>query len=182
MGVLHRLAERQGVPDNGVAADAFGQLERLLGASASYTGPNADPISTSQPLHDPASTCRICTEPPRSTAAAGLAPTGRRGAGSAIRPVLRILRHNVSTILLRSLDVEIPSVGARAGVGRTAIWPELDYPDFLALGELAPDADAATEGVGVRRSSSISICPASTPVRIARAAVSNSAILGLVNV
>jgi hypothetical protein len=30
---------------------------------ASYTGPNADAISSSHPLQDPASTCRSCTEP-----------------------------------------------------------------------------------------------------------------------
>jgi hypothetical protein len=57
------------------------------------TDPNTEPISTSQPLHAPASTCRICTEPPNPSATAGRSPCGRGGAGSATRPVRRILRH-----------------------------------------------------------------------------------------
>ena len=44
--------------------------------SASYTGPNAAPISTSHPLHEPASTCRICTEPPSAVRGGG--PFGGR--------------------------------------------------------------------------------------------------------
>jgi hypothetical protein len=46
---------------------------------ASYTGPNADPISTSHPLQDPASTCRICTEPDSSAARLDLVAGPGRG-------------------------------------------------------------------------------------------------------
>ena len=54
--------------------------------SASYTGPNAAPISTSHPLHDPASTCRIWTEP-RSPAPSGAAAPRRRRRGLRDSPV-----------------------------------------------------------------------------------------------
>src|SRR5690606_25349485 len=51
--------------------------------SASCTGPNAEPISISHPLHEPASTCRSCTDPARSE---------ERRVGTELR-VTRALRH-----------------------------------------------------------------------------------------
>src|SRR6266540_1852227 len=75
--------------------------------SASYTGPKAAPISISQPLQDPASTCRNCTDP-RSAATGGSAvPGSRGGAGSATRPVRRILL---------SRPIRVPSRGGLVGL------------------------------------------------------------------
>src|SRR5690606_39248885 len=77
--------------------------------SPSYTGPNTEAISTSQPLHDPASTCRICTDPASSAASAGASPLGRSGAGSATRPVFLIFRHRLTRRLL--LPTQLISLG-----------------------------------------------------------------------
>ena len=68
---------------------------RAPNRSASYTGPNAAPTSISHPLHEPVSTWRTWTLPPKAAAAdpaAGGGPAGFGGSGSAIRPVERIRR------------------------------------------------------------------------------------------
>ncbi len=44
--------------------------------SASYTGPNADAISSSQPLHDPASTWRSWSDPMSSSGPAVASASG----------------------------------------------------------------------------------------------------------
>src|SRR5262245_23994722 len=66
--------------------------------SQSYTGPVRPPISSSQPLQEPASTSRIASARPRSrrvpastsppSSTASLSPGGR---GSVARPTFRIL-------------------------------------------------------------------------------------------
>src|SRR5262245_38498841 len=57
---------------------------------AAYTGPKAPEISISHPLHEPASTCRICSEP--RTPAGGLTiGFGAVPDGSTIRPTAKIL-------------------------------------------------------------------------------------------
>lgn len=101
--------------------------------SASYTGPKAPPISISQPLQEPASTCLSCIEPARVAAAGGGVTSGRGGAGSATRPVRMILRHSpTSLLLLLRLDdlrglAAAPAARSAGGFGRIAeVFEQLD--------------------------------------------------------
>src|SRR5690349_19003172 len=73
--------------------------------SASYTGPNAPPISISQPLQEPASTCRICSEP-RTPAGGSTTGGGGGPPRSTTRPTCRIfLTHPMA--LLRSSGTQV---------------------------------------------------------------------------
>jgi hypothetical protein len=65
------------------------------------TGPQAAPTWISQPLHEPASTCRTCTLPASRAGPTGRVPAGveavdSEGAGSATRPAVRITRSSRS--------------------------------------------------------------------------------------
>src|SRR5205823_1229734 len=61
--------------------------------SASYTGPNVETTSSSQPLHDPASTWRIWSEPSKGAVLARDRESmgALLATGSVTRPVARIL-------------------------------------------------------------------------------------------
>src|SRR5450631_292119 len=63
---------------------------RAPNRSASYTEEKAPPISSSQPLQEPASTCRSCSEPVTPVGGATLA-SGGSSAGSTMRPTRRIV-------------------------------------------------------------------------------------------
>src|SRR5882672_7204505 len=76
--------------------------------SMSYTGPERPTISISQPLHEPASTCRIASARPNSDLAresiscvSVTAPAPSRDSGSVTMPVRWILRNSfMSAVLL----------------------------------------------------------------------------------
>src|SRR5665647_3843296 len=64
--------------------------KRAPNRSASYTGEKAPVISSSQPLQEPASTCRSCSEPVTPVGGAMVA-SGAFCAGSTMRPTRAIL-------------------------------------------------------------------------------------------
>src|SRR5690606_17635295 len=90
---------------------------------------------------------------------------GCDGAGSATRPVLRILRHKLNTLCSQFLfgGERSPCRSAGPRYGRVTA------------------AHALADAPGLRRSSSSSACPDSTLVRIVRATANSSATCGLVN-
>src|SRR5450631_122634 len=87
--------------------------------SASYTEEKAPPISSSQPLQEPASTCRSCREPVTPVVGATVA-SGGSWAGSTMRPTRRILAIQLigpaprpcSCALLRGTGMWLPDSSA----------------------------------------------------------------------
>src|SRR3954451_2067187 len=94
--------------------------------SASYTGENAPDNSTSQPLHEPASTWRTCSDPAipvgGDTAGAGFA-----AAGSTTRPMRRILPTHP---IYMFLSIERGSADPAGGRARTGLQV-LEQSDLL---------------------------------------------------
>src|SRR6478609_11298810 len=79
---------------------------RAPNRSASYTGPNTAEISTSQPLQEPASTCRTCNEP-LTPAGGSIAGCGAGSARSTTRPTRKILPiHPIPLPVTRSQVLE----------------------------------------------------------------------------
>src|SRR5262245_44260281 len=79
---------------------------RAPNRSASYTGPNAPEISTSQPLQEPASTCRICSEP-RTPAGGFITGSGAGPARSTTRPTRKTLPIHPMPLLRKATGTEV---------------------------------------------------------------------------